>query len=156
MTPAILLLEKQGVDFQVHSYAHNPAVTAFGTEAAQQLGVAPTQIYKTLVVKGATGKLAVALVPVSAQLVLKALANALGTKKVTMADSASVTRSTGYQLGGVSPLAQKQKLETVIDASAFQFATIFVSAGKRGLEIELSPHDLQELSAATIAAIAST
>lgn len=156
MTPAIALLEQHGVHYHVHSYTHNPAVTAFGTEAAQQLGVDPAQIYKTLVVKTATGRLAVALVPVTVQLSLKALASALSTKKVIMADGTAVTRSTGYQLGGVSPLGQKQTLDTVIDASALHFATIFVSAGKRGLEIELSPHDLCALSNARVASIAGS
>jgi len=155
MTPAIVLLEQQAIDHSVISYEHDANAASYGLEAADKMGVGADLIFKTLVVQTSDGKLAVGIVPVNKQLSLKGVAAALKAKKVIMADAKAVTRSTGYQLGGVSPLAQKQKLATVIDASAFEHKTIYVSAGKRGLEVALSPHDLSTACAALHADIAS-
>lgn len=154
MTPAIDSLKKAGVVFQVHQYAHDAGAASWGEEAAEKLGVAATRVFKTLVVAGDSGALAVAIVPVSGQLDLKHLAKALGSKKVVMADPGQVARSTGYVLGGVSPLGQKRRLPTVIDASARGCQTLFVSAGRRGLEVELAPADLAAQLSATFASIA--
>ena len=137
MTPAINLAKSLCLDYQVHEYSHDPSAESYGEEAADKLGVSPEQVFKTLVVIDEAAKLAVAIVPVCSKLNLKKVARALGCKKVQMADPKAVERSTGYVLGGVSPLGQKKRLPTVIDASAEQSATIYVSGGKRGLEIEL-------------------
>lgn len=142
MTPAIDSLKKAGVTFHVHQYSHDPDAAAWGTEAAERLGLDAARVFKTLVVARESGALAVGIVPVAGQLDLKQLARALGCKKVAMADPKQVERSTGYVLGGVSPLGQKRLLATVIDASAQQFSTIFVSGGRRGLELEIAPDDL--------------
>lgn len=149
MTPAIQLAKSRRIPHRVHSYAHDPGCQAYGTEAVEKLGLSAAQVFKTLVVATEQGELAVAVVPVSSMLNLKQMARALGVKRVDMADKAAVTRSTGYVLGGVSPLGQKKRLRTVIDESAFAFAQIYVSAGRRGLEIELAPADLQALTQAT-------
>lgn len=142
MTPAIELAKKQGVQYQIHHYQHDAAAASYGLEAAEKLGLNPQQVFKTLVVQLDSKQLAVAVLPVSHQLSLKCIAKALGAKKAEMANAQDVMRSTGYVLGGVSPLGQKKRLPTVIDTEAKQFATIFVSAGKRGLEIELAATDL--------------
>ena len=147
MTPAIQALEKNKISFVLHEYDHDPTIRAYGEEAAQKLGVAPGQLFKTLVVL-TDGSLAVGVVPVSGQLNLKAMAKALGTKKAGMAEKKQVERSTGYLTGGVSPLGQKKLLPTLIDASALDFDTIFVSAGRRGLQISISPRDLASLTRA--------
>jgi Cys-tRNA(Pro)/Cys-tRNA(Cys) deacylase len=146
MTPGIDAAKRAGISHLVHSCGHDPACTAYGTEAAQRLGVPPTRVFKTLVVSLDGRGHAVAVVPVSSMLSLKLLARAAGAKKAAMAAGADVERSTGYVLGGVSPLGQKRRLPTYIDASARNHPTVFVSAGRRGLEIELSPDDLAKLT----------
>lgn len=147
MTPAIKQAEHAGVAFRTHQYEHDPAVQRYGEEAAQAMGVDANRVFKTLLfaVNGEPKNLAVAVVPVSGQLNLKAAASALGAKKASMADTKIAQSTTGYILGGISPLGQKKKLPTIIDVTAFEFDTVFVSAGRRGLEIELSAKDLMVL-----------
>ena len=146
MTPAVNAAKKAKVKYSIHQYEHDPASISYGSEAAEKLGLPETRVFKTLVVALDGRELAVAVVPVASQLGLKQFARAVGAKKAAMADPADVERSTGYLLGGVSPLGQKKRLKTVLDASAWEFETIFVSAGRRGLEIELSPDDLRRLT----------
>ncbi|MBU0539521.1 MAG: Cys-tRNA(Pro) deacylase [Gammaproteobacteria bacterium] len=153
MTPAINLLKKQKIAHIVHEYAHNPASASYGLEAAEKMGVAPERVFKTLVVALDTKALAVAVLPVSAQLNMKQAAKALGVKKAAMAAQADVERSTGYVLGGVSPLGQKKLLATVIDESALLFSTMFISAGRRGLELELAAADLRAMTRAVFAKV---
>ena len=154
MTPAIDLAKKSGLDYQVHEYTHDSHAASFGLEAAEKLGVAVTQVFKTLVVATDTGALAVAILPVDKTLNFKKMAKALSAhkllacKKVQMADPKQVERSTGYVLGGVSPLGQKKRLKTVIDMTAQEQASIYVSGGRRGLEIELPPMQLANTLAA--------
>lgn len=145
MTPAVALAKKSKIQFTLHEYDHDPAVRAFGREAAEKLGVSEDRLFKTLVVNIGPKNLAVAVVPVSGQLDLKAFAKAMGVKKVGMADKTLVERTTGYLTGGVSPMGQKKALPAIIDASAQAFDTIYVSAGRRGLQICLSPGDLAGL-----------
>ena len=153
-TPATVALEKAGAAFTVHSYAHDPASELpYGLEAAAAMGTSPDRVFKTLVAE-VDGTLTVAVVPVSASLDLKALAAAAGGKRAAMADPAAAERTTGYVLGGISPLGQRKALPTVIDASAAAFETVFVSAGRRGLEVELAPGLLAGLTSATTAPIA--
>ncbi|MEU5051910.1 Cys-tRNA(Pro) deacylase [Streptomyces sp. NPDC021096] len=152
-TPAIVALEKAGTAFSVHAYDHDPAAPSYGEEAAQALGVEPGRVFKTLVAD-VDGTLTVAVVPVSGSLDLKALAAAVGGKRAAMADPAAAERTTGYVRGGISPLGQRKRLPTALDASARAHATICVSAGRRGLEVELSPDDLALLTKAVIAPIA--
>ena len=142
MTPAINLLKQAKIAHQVHEYSHDVQHESFGLEAAEKLNVDPERVFKTLVVKLDNGHLAVGILPVNNMLSMKAMAKALSAKKAEMADKNEVQRSTGYVLGGVSPLAQKKRLKTVIDLSAQQFPAIFVSGGRRGLEIELAASDL--------------
>ncbi|RBP49384.1 Cys-tRNA(Pro) deacylase [Arenicella xantha] len=156
MTPAIDLAEASSTAYTVHSYQHDPHSQSYGTEAAEQLGLTPDQVFKTLVTTCPNGELIVGIVPVSKQLNLKALASAAGVKKIEMADKQKVQRVTGYLLGGVSPIAQKKPLRTFLDSSANKHATIYVSAGRRGLEIELSAADLCRLTNASYADIASS
>lgn len=144
MTPAVNLLDKRKISYQLHQYDHDSSAASYGLEAAEKLNVESKKIYKTLVVETEVSKLAVAIVPVDCQLNLKNVAKALNAKKVKMADPKKVHNTTGYVLGGVSPLGQKKQLQTIIDESAMKLSTIFVSGGKRGLEIELSPQDLSE------------
>ena len=151
-TPATVALTKAQVTFTTHAYGHDPAAASYGTEAAEAMGVPPARVFKTLVAD-VDGKLTVAVVPVSGSLDLKALASAVGGKKAAMADPAAAERSSGYVLGGISPLGQRKPLRTVIDASALPFETVFCSAGRRGLEIELAPADLVRLTSATVAPI---
>lgn len=155
-TPATEALTTAGVAFVLHPYDHDPDSTAYGDEAAGALGVDPARIFKTLVIDLGTARpeLAVAVVPVATQLDLKRFAAELGAKKAALADKALVVRSTGYILGGVSPVAQKVQLPTVIDETAQMWETIFVSAGKRGLQVELSPTDLAHVISAGFADIA--
>ncbi len=156
MTPAILLARRAGIPFEVREYAHDPACASYGLEAAQALGVEPERVFKTLLVAVNEDRrtLAVGVVPVGGQLDLKAMAAALGAKKLAMADPQDAERATGYLVGGISPLGQKRRLPTVLDSSAARFPTILVSAGRRGLEIELAPLDLARLTAARLAPIA--
>jgi len=151
-TPATLALEAAGVPFTLHAYEHDPRVTNFGLEAAEALGFSPEQVFKTLMVQLTDG-MAVGIVPVSGSLDLKAVAGALGQKKAAMADPAAAQRRTGYVLGGISPLGQRNPSPTVLDDSAFGHATILVSGGRRGLDVELAPEDLERLTGAVRAAI---
>jgi Cys-tRNA(Pro)/Cys-tRNA(Cys) deacylase len=152
-TPATVTLTSSGKPFTVHAYTHDPAAPSYGEEAAQALGVDPSRVFKTLVAE-VDGALTVAVVPVTGTLDLKSLASAAHGKRATMAEPAAAERTTGYVLGGISPLGQRKRLPTVIDASAHRFPTIYVSAGRRGLEVELAPGDLVELTGATSAPIA--
>ena len=155
MTPAINTAKKAKIEFTVHEYNHDAAAESYGLEAAHKLGIPENRVFKTLVVKDGGEDLFVGVVPVSTQLNLKLMARAVGVKKVSMADARKVESITGYVLGGVSPIGQKKRLKTVIDSSAQNFETINVSAGKRGLEIELSASDLQKLTNAKFAEIKS-
>lgn len=156
MTPAVRAAEAGGIRYAIHEYAHDPAQRAYGEEAARALGLAPSRVFKTLLVTldGDERRLAVALVPVSAQLDLKAVAAALGAKRAAMAEGRAAERATGYVLGGISPLGQRRRLPMRLDASAQAFASIFVSGGRRGLEIELAPDDLLRLCGGETATIA--
>ncbi|CAM3676848.1 MULTISPECIES: Cys-tRNA(Pro) deacylase [Halomonas] len=155
MTPAINSAKHAGVAFQVHEYHHDVAAQSYGLEAAEKLGVSAEQVFKTLVVKLDGKQLAVGIVPVTGQLSLKKIAKAADVKKAVMASPEEVERTTGYVLGGVSPLGQKKRLVTFVDSSAEAFATVYVSAGRRGLEIELTPRDLATLSEATFVSLAT-
>ncbi len=146
MTPAIKVIENAGLPFTIHEYTHDSDHHSWGLEAAEKLGVPANRVYKTLVVSLEDGELIVGLVPVDAQLSLKRLARAAGGKRATMAEKQRVERATGYVLGGVSPLGQKKRLRTFIDASAKQQTTVYISAGRRALEIELAPENLLTLT----------
>ena len=154
MTPAIDLLKKQRAEHRVHSYQHDPKAASYGLEAAEKLGLEPARVFKTLLAATEKGELLVAVVPVAGSLDLKALASAAGAKKAEMADPQAAQRSTGYLLGGISPLGQKKRLRTIIDQSAGQWLSIYVSAGRRGLEVELSASVLAELTAGQFAELA--
>ncbi|MER6095502.1 Cys-tRNA(Pro) deacylase [Streptomyces sp. NPDC001728] len=151
-TPATVALTAAGTPFTLHAYEHDPASPSYGEEAAEALGVSPDRVFKTLVAD-VDGELTVAVVPVAGQLDLKALASAVGGKRAAMADPAAAERTTGYVRGGISPLGQRRRLRTVLDASASDHASICVSAGRRGLEVELSPADLAALTSAVVAPI---
>jgi Cys-tRNA(Pro)/Cys-tRNA(Cys) deacylase len=152
-TAAFEVASRAGVEYRSHKYEHDPSHQSFGIEAAEKLAVDPARVFKTLVVS--TGdNLAVGIVPVQHHLDLKAMASALSVKSASMADMALAEKVTGYIAGGISPLGQKKRLATVLDQSAFDFATIFVSGGRRGLEIELAPADLMNLTNAICALIA--
>ncbi|MEU9706352.1 Cys-tRNA(Pro) deacylase [Streptomyces sp. NPDC047981] len=151
-TPATVALTAAGVDYTVHSYDHDPASPSYGEEAAEALGVSPDRVFKTLVAD-VDGELTVAVVPVAGQLDLKALASAVGGKRATMADPTLAERTTGYVRGGISPLGQRKRLRTVLDASASTHETICISAGRRGLEVELTPTALTTLTEAVLAPI---
>ena len=153
MTPAIDLAKKRGLNYQIHEYTHDSQAPSFGLEAAEKLGVEVTQVFKTLVVATDAGALAVAILPVDKTLNFKKMAKAVGCKKTQMADPKQVERSTGYVLGGVSPLGQKKRLTTIIDDSAQNQSTIYVSGGRRGLEIELPPEQLADALTARFIAI---
>jgi Cys-tRNA(Pro)/Cys-tRNA(Cys) deacylase len=155
-TPATAALDAANIAYQLHSYDHDPANTNYGAEAAAALGIDPEQMFKTLIIDigHARPELAVAVVPVARQLGLKQFASVIGAKKASLADAALVSRATGYVLGGVSPLGQKVALPTVIDETAQLWDTVFVSAGRRGLDLELAPADLAKLAAASFADIA--
>ncbi|WP_411732915.1 Cys-tRNA(Pro) deacylase [Paeniglutamicibacter sp.] len=155
-TPATTLLDRESVPYTVHSYTHDPAEANYGMEAAEALGVPPARVFKTLLVStGEPGPaaLVVGIIPVDRSLDLKAMATALGLKKVEMADPAVAERRTGYVLGGISPLAQRNRLRTLLEASALAHETIYVSGGHRGLDLELAPADLQRLTEAETAHI---
>jgi len=151
-TPAIVALEKAAISFSVHAYAHDPAATSYGLEAADALGLEPDTVFKTLLAD-ADGDLVVGIVPVSSQLDLKALAAAVGAKRATMADPAAAARVTGYVVGGISPFGQKRRLRTVVDDSALGHPVVYVSGGRRGLDLGLSPGDLISTTDASCARI---
>ncbi|MYV54220.1 Cys-tRNA(Pro) deacylase [Streptomyces sp. SID3212] len=152
-TPATVALTAAGTAYTLHAYEHDPASASYGEEAAEALGVSPDRVFKTLVAD-VDGELTVAVVPVAGSLDLKALASAVGGKRASMADPAAAERTTGYVRGGISPLGQRKRLRTVLDSSAESHTTICVSAGRRGLEVELSPGALTTLTSATLAPIA--
>lgn len=147
-----MALARAGVRFTLHPYDHDPAAPSYGREAAEALGVTPDRVFKTLVAD-VDGTLTAAVVPVSGRLDLKALATAVGGKRAGMADPARAERTTGYVLGGISPLGQRTRLPTVVDASALGFPTVLVSAGRRGLDLELGIDDLLRLTRAAVAPI---
>ena len=151
-TPATLALTRAGVDFTLHEYAHDPRAASFGLEAAQALGLDPAQVLKTLLAT-VDGRLAVAVVPVSGQLDLKALARALGGSRAAMADKAVAERATGYVVGGISPVGQRRAHPTVVDSSALEHPRVYVSAGRRGLDLGIAPVDLVAVTGATTARI---
>jgi Cys-tRNA(Pro)/Cys-tRNA(Cys) deacylase len=153
MTPAINAAKKAKISHTVHHYQHDPTAASYGREAVEKLGIAAARVFKTLVVELDGKTLAVAIIPVSGVLSMKQLAKSAGVKKAAMADKTAVERATGYVLGGVSPLGQKKRLPTFIDRSATSFPTIFVSAGRRGLEIELKAADLAALTGAAFVEI---
>ncbi|MEW5774605.1 MAG: Cys-tRNA(Pro) deacylase [Thermodesulfobacteriota bacterium] len=154
MTPAIETAKRAKITFRIHEYAHDPAAESYGLEAAEKLGLDPGRVFKTLVAAAGPGDLVVAVLPVSRRLDLKLLAKAVGAKRIAMAEVKLAERATGYVAGGVSPLGQKKRLPTVIDATAEGQDAIFVSAGRRGLEIELAPSDLAALTGAAFAPVA--
>ena len=145
MTPGINVAKKAKITHKVHEYAHDSSSESYGLEASEKLGVPESRVFKTLVVSLDNKELAVGVIPVSSMLSMKLIAKAAGAKKAKMAEQSEVERSTGYVLGGVSPLGQKKRLKTIIDSSAKHHSTVYVSAGRRGLEIELSPNDLVKL-----------
>ena len=147
MTPAVVAAEHAGIPFTLHEYEHDPRAESYGLEAAEKTGVDPARVFKTLVV-AQDGALSVAIVPVGAQLDLRALG-----KRAALADRGAAERATGYVLGGISPLGQRKRLPALLDESALQHETIYVSAGRRGLEIELAPADLVRLTDATVTRI---
>jgi Cys-tRNA(Pro)/Cys-tRNA(Cys) deacylase len=153
-TPATTALTKAKIAFTLHPYEHDPRSQAFGEEAAAALGVDPARIFKTLIA-AVDGRLACAVVPVAARLDLKGFAAALGGKRSELADPAAAARATGYVVGGISPLGQRSRLRVVVDESASLFETVYVSAGKRGLQVELAPADLLRAAGATLAPIAA-
>jgi Cys-tRNA(Pro)/Cys-tRNA(Cys) deacylase len=153
-TPATALLARQKITHTLHPYPHDPRADSYGEEAATALGVEPGRLFKTLIAS-VDGRLVCAVVPVSGRLDIKALAAAAGGKRAAMADVAAAQRATGYVLGGISPLGHKTRLPVVVDASALEFPSVYVSAGRRGLQVELAPGDLMRLTAATAASIAT-
>lgn len=151
MTPAIKLLRKLGIPFNTLEYTHDPGANSYGEEACEKLGLNSCQVFKTLVVQASVKQLAVAVIPVACQLQLKYAAAAVGVKKVEMADQVVVQRTTGYLLGGISPIGQKRRLPTFLDVSAEDYDVIYVSAGRRGLEVEISPADLLQVTSGQFA-----
>lgn len=154
MTPAITLLKKKRIAHDVLKYQHDSNAPSYGLEAVEKLSLPADNVFKTLVVRDEAGRLAVALVPVNARLSEKKCARALGVKKITMANSDAVIAATGYVLGGVSPIGQKKRLKTVINESVNMCEKMYVSAGRRGLEVAIAPNDLIKLVNATIGDIA--
>ena len=152
-TPATAALARAGVAFVLHPYAHEPGTASYGLEAVQALGVAPERVLKTLLAE-VDGRLVCGVVPVSGSLDLKALAMAVGGKRGVMAEPAAAERSTGYVVGGISPLGQRSRIPTVVDETAELFDTVYVSAGRRGLSVELAPADLVRLTGAVVADVA--
>jgi len=156
-TPATVALQRAGIEVVLHEYAHDATARArgesYGQEAARELGLDPSRVFKTLVAS-VDGRLVVAMVPVTGELGLKALARVLGGARAVMAPVPDAERATGYVAGGISPIGQKRRLPTVLDESAMAHRTIFVSAGRRGLDLEIAPADLVEVTGATIGAIA--
>jgi Cys-tRNA(Pro)/Cys-tRNA(Cys) deacylase len=148
-TPATVALDRAGTPYTLHSYDHDPRAESYGLEAATALGVDPARVFKTLLAT-LDGTPVVGIVPVEGRLDLKALARALGGSKAAMADPADAERLTGYVTGGISPVGQKRRLRTVLDASALDHDTVYVSAGRRGLEVELDPADLVTITEAIV------
>ena len=158
-TPATKALLAAGIAFTEHPYEHDPSADSYGVEAAEAIGVPPEQVLKTLLAQTDLARdhgLVVGIVPVTGQLDLKALAATVGAKKATMADPALAERTTGYVVGGISPIGQKRALTTVLDESATTHASVYVSGGRRGLDLELTPDDLVSVTGATLAPIAKT
>ncbi len=153
-TPATALLAKENVTHRLHPYEVDAGTPNYGAVVADTLGIAQERVFKTLVTE-VDGALTVAVVPVSGDVDLKALAHAVGGKRATLADRALAERTTGYVRGGISPLGQRKRLPTVLDDSATTYPTIYVSAGRRGLQVELDPADLVRLTVATLARIAT-
>ncbi|EPC01822.1 hypothetical protein L861_21595 [Litchfieldella anticariensis FP35 = DSM 16096] len=154
MTPAVKALERAGMDFTLKEYSHDPKAPAYGEEAAEALGLSSREVFKTLLARLDDDRLVVAIVPVAAQLDLKALARAAKAKRARMADPSEAERATGYVVGGISPLGQKKRLPTFLDTSAENLPLLHVSGGRRGLEIALAPADLERLTQATLANLA--
>ncbi len=152
-TPATTALDRAGVAYSVHSYDHDPSASSYGEEAAALLGLDTATVLKTLLAE-ADGRLVVAVVPVSGRLDLKALAAVVGGKRATMADPARAERSTGYVVGGISPLGQRTRLTTVVDSSALEHDRVYVSGGRRGLDLGLDPHDLVRVLDAQVGVVA--
>jgi Cys-tRNA(Pro)/Cys-tRNA(Cys) deacylase len=148
-TPATMAAKRAGIRFEVHEYEHDEASASYGLEAAERLGLDPARVFKTLLA-AVDGELRVCVLPVASQLDLRALG-----KRAAMADPRDAERATGYVVGGISPLGQRKRLPTVVDTSASGFDTIYVSAGRRGLQVELAPADLTRLTAATLAPLAA-
>lgn len=158
-TPATVALTRAGIAFTLRAYEHDPSAESYGLEAATALGVDKERVLKTLLASvdggsGGPGRLVVGIVPVSGQLDLKAVASAVGGKRAEMADPKVAERTTGYIVGGISPVGQRKQLPTVLDSSAMVFETVLVSGGKRGLDLELAPADLVRVTGATVAPIA--
>ena len=153
-TTATLALDRAKIPCALHEDAHDPRHDSYGLAPCAALGVPPERVFKTLVA-AVDGSLAVGVVPVGRQLDLKALAAAVGGKKAVLAEVTAAERATGYVAGGISPVGQKRRLPVVIDASALELATVFCSAGRRGLEIEIAPADLVKAAGATVAPIAT-
>ncbi len=151
MTPAVVAAKQAGLSIELCEYSHDPNAESYGEEAAEKLGVNVEAVFKTLVVQTVSKKLVVAIIPVLHSLNLKQIAQAVGEKRAEMADKNLVQRTTGYVLGGVSPLGQRKKLATVIDTLAKDHERIYVSGGRRGLDIAIAPHDLAQATAANFA-----
>jgi Cys-tRNA(Pro)/Cys-tRNA(Cys) deacylase len=144
-TPATVALARAGIEFRLHEYAHDPRAESYGLEAAEALGLDPARVFKTLMAT-VDGRLATAVVPVSGQLDLKALARALGASRAAMADVVVAERATGYVAGGISPVGQRRPHPTVLDSTALDHPSVFVSAGRRGLDLEIAPADLVRIT----------
>ncbi|OCL87860.1 Cys-tRNA(Pro)/Cys-tRNA(Cys) deacylase YbaK [Aliarcobacter thereius] len=153
MTPAINILKKNKCDFKIHKYDHDPACTNFGDEAVEKLGLDANQVYKTLLVELSPKELVVCVLPVSNTLSLKDVANSFDVKKAQMAQKDEAQKVTGYLLGGISPLGQKKLLRTILDESVRKFENIFISGGKRGLDIEVKVKDLETILKAKVAKV---
>ncbi|HSP59558.1 MAG TPA: Cys-tRNA(Pro) deacylase [Ornithinimicrobium sp.] len=151
-TPATVALSRAGIGFTLHEYDHDPRATSYGLEAAEALGLDPARVLKTLMAS-VDGRLSVAVVPVSGQLDLKALARALGGSRAAMAEQVVAERATGYVAGGISPVGQKRAHPTVVDRAALDHPTVFVSAGRRGLDLEIAPADLVAVTRAVVAPV---
>ncbi len=152
-TPATVALRAAGIEFREHGYEHDPSAASYGLEAAQALGIDADRVFKTLLAE-VDGRLVCGVVPVAGSLDLKALAGAVGGKRAVMAEPAVAERSTGYVVGGISPLGQRNRLPTVVDETAELWDTVLVSAGRRGLSVELAPADLVRLTGAVLADVA--
>lgn len=146
MTPCIKLLKQKKIKYKIHQYTHDNSFSSYSEEASKKLGISPEKIFKTLIIETETKEFAIAIIPASKKLDKKLMARALDTKKVNMAKFDNVEKITGYKPGGVSPIGQKKRLKTIIDSSSIDLLTIFISAGKIGLVVELNPYDLQDLT----------